>query len=200
MKHDEINNPAHYQLFPDVEAIDVIKAALTHAEFIGYLKGSALKYRLRAGDKGPAEKCIGKSRWYQNYLRNEHESRKPDRADLGDFGQQNMFDPTVKESLTVGGVGYGVSRYQVDMPKWADHVLVQAGRLNGGTVYAKLSNGQYLSKRGRIYNMRRWAVVSQKFTPEPASEIDDDSPRQQRIHQNGELGQAIYAAIHGDDA
>ena len=31
---------------------------------------------------------------------------------------------------------------------------------------------------------------------EPASEIDDDSPRQQRIHQNGELGQAIYAAIH----
>ena len=34
---------------------------------------------------------------------------------------------------------------------------------------------------------------------EPASEIDDDSPRQQRIHQNGELGQAIYAAIHGDD-
>ena len=32
---------------------------------------------------------------------------------------------------------------------------------------------------------------------EPASEIDDDSPRQQRIHQNGELGQAIYDAIHG---
>ena len=126
MKHDEINNPAHYQLFPDVEAIDVIKAALTPAEFIGYLKGSALKYRLRAGDKGPAEKCIGKSRWYQNYLRNEHESRKPDRADLGDFGKQNMI--------------------------------------------------------------------------EPASEIDDDSPRQQGIQQSGELAKPIYDLIYGDGA
>ena len=133
MNHDEINNPAHYQLFPDVEAIDVIKAALTPAEFIGYLKGSALKYRLRAGDKGPAAKCIGKAHWYQNYLWNVMEYLKPDRADLGDFGQQNMIEPTVKDSLTV----------------------------------------------------------------EPASEIDDDSPRQQRIHQNGELGQAIYDAIHG---
>ena len=92
MNHDEINNPAHYQLFPDVEAIDVIKAALTPAEFIGYLKGSALKYRLRAGDKGPAEKCIGKAHWYQNYLWNVMEYSKPDRADLGDFGQQNMHD------------------------------------------------------------------------------------------------------------
>ena len=70
MNHDEINNPAHYQLFPDVEAIDVIKAALTSDEFAGYLKGNILKYRLRAGDKGPAEKCIAKAHWYQNYLWN----------------------------------------------------------------------------------------------------------------------------------
>ena len=92
MNHDEINNPAHYQLFPDVEAIDVIKAALTSDEFAGYLKGNILKYRLRAGDKGPAEKCIGKAHWYQNYLWNVMEYSKPDRADLGDFGQQNMHD------------------------------------------------------------------------------------------------------------
>ena len=26
---------------------------------------------------------------------------EPDRADLGDFGQQNMIEPTIKESLTV---------------------------------------------------------------------------------------------------
>lgn len=67
---DEINHPQHYQLFPDMEAIDVIKATLSPEEFTGYLKGNVLKYRLRAGDKGPAAKCIAKAHWYQNYLRN----------------------------------------------------------------------------------------------------------------------------------
>ena len=30
---DEINSPSHYMLFPDMEAIDVIIAALTPEEF-----------------------------------------------------------------------------------------------------------------------------------------------------------------------
>ena len=66
---DEINSPAHYRLFPDMEAIDVIQRTLTPEEFKGYLKGNALKYRLRAGDKGPADKCLGKANWYQGRLR-----------------------------------------------------------------------------------------------------------------------------------
>ena len=33
MTSDEINNPKHYQLFPDQEAIDVIRAALSPEEF-----------------------------------------------------------------------------------------------------------------------------------------------------------------------
>lgn len=66
---DEINSPRHYMLFPDMESIDVIQKALTPDEFIGFCKGNALKYRLRAGDKGPAEKCIAKANWYQNKLR-----------------------------------------------------------------------------------------------------------------------------------
>lgn len=69
MQSDEINNPQHYQLFPDMQAIDVIKATLSPEEFTGYLKGNALKYRLRAGDKGPAEKCLAKANWYQAALR-----------------------------------------------------------------------------------------------------------------------------------
>ena len=49
--------------------------------------------------------------------------------------------------------------------------------------------------------MRREMVAGfgQQNMFEPASLIDDDSPRQQGIHQNGELGREIYAAIHGDD-
>ncbi len=111
MNHDEINNPAHYQLFPDTEAIDVIKAALTPAEIIGYLKGSALKYRLRAGDKGPAAKCIGKAHWYQNYLWNVMEYSKPDRADLGDFGQQNQWPADDSRIDVIGQNGNGGEHY-----------------------------------------------------------------------------------------
>lgn len=66
---DEINNPAHYMLFPDMQAIDVIRSALSPEEFAGYCKGNALKYRLRAGEKGTAEKCIAKANWYQARLR-----------------------------------------------------------------------------------------------------------------------------------
>ena len=65
---DEINSPAHYMLFPDQEAIDVICAALSVEEFRGYLKGNVLKYRLRAGEKGPAERCIAKADWYRRAL------------------------------------------------------------------------------------------------------------------------------------
>lgn len=81
--NDEINNPSHYMLFPDMEAIDVIKAALTQEEFAGYCKGNALKYRLRAGEKGPVEKCIAKACWYQNKLRE---------VTRAEFGQQNTID------------------------------------------------------------------------------------------------------------
>ena len=74
MSHDEISHPKHYDLFPDgTQAIDVIEAALTPEEFAGYLKGNFLKYRLRAGEKGPAEKCLGKSEWYRDRLANHHD-------------------------------------------------------------------------------------------------------------------------------
>ena len=65
---DEINSPSHYMLFPDQEAIDMIRAGLSPEEFRGYLKGNVLKYRLRAGEKGPAEKCIAKANWYRRAL------------------------------------------------------------------------------------------------------------------------------------
>lgn len=66
--HDEVNNPKHYDLFPNQQAIDIIQASLTAEEFAGYCKGNALKYRLRAGSKGDALKCIAKADWYQNKL------------------------------------------------------------------------------------------------------------------------------------
>lgn len=66
---EQVDHPAHYQLFPGTEAIDVIEAALTEQQFRGFLMGNALKYRLRAGEKGPAEQCIAKAKWYERRLR-----------------------------------------------------------------------------------------------------------------------------------
>lgn len=66
--NDEVNHPQHYQLFPDMEAFDVIKRTLSPEELRGYLKGNILKYRLRAGKKGDAAKCVAKADWYSRQL------------------------------------------------------------------------------------------------------------------------------------
>lgn len=68
-QQDNVNHPKHYEFLKDVEAIDVIKLTLTRGEYLGYLKGNALKYRLRAGDKGGEDKALEdlkKSNWYRN--------------------------------------------------------------------------------------------------------------------------------------
>lgn len=66
---DPVNNPKHYQFAPGIEAIDVIESILTTEQFRGYCIGNALKYRLRAGDKGDTQQDIDKSKWYQNRAR-----------------------------------------------------------------------------------------------------------------------------------
>lgn len=73
LNHDDVTNPAHYDLFPGQQAIDVIQAALTPEEFRGYLKGNALKYRLRAGEKGDPAKCLAKANWYRDRLWQEQQ-------------------------------------------------------------------------------------------------------------------------------
>ena len=69
-KHDPVNNPRHYYIGHDVQAIDIIKASLTPEQFKGYLLGNFLKYRLRAGDKGDLQQDIDKSNWYRERLNN----------------------------------------------------------------------------------------------------------------------------------
>lgn len=66
---DMIDNPEHYQVFPDYEAIEMICEILTEEEYIGYLKGNVLKYRLRAGKKDAAEADIAKALKYEQWLR-----------------------------------------------------------------------------------------------------------------------------------
>jgi hypothetical protein len=71
MKHDPVKNPSHYDLFPGVESMDIIKKALTPEQFAGFLMGNCLKYRLRAGKKGETQQDIDKALWYENRLKQE---------------------------------------------------------------------------------------------------------------------------------
>ena len=59
---DLVNHPAHYKV-GEVECIDAIQSALSETEFLGYCKGSALKYIWREEHKG-GKQDIAKAIWY----------------------------------------------------------------------------------------------------------------------------------------
>ena len=52
-----------------IQPIDVIRKVLTPEELRGFLKGNIIKYRLRAGKKGPALQDIGKAEQYEDWLK-----------------------------------------------------------------------------------------------------------------------------------
>lgn len=68
---DVVNNPKHYQVFPGVEAIEIIAASLTLDGFHGYCMGNMLKYRLRVGKKDAVQQELGKADKYIE-LFNQH--------------------------------------------------------------------------------------------------------------------------------
>lgn len=65
---DDVRQPSHYQVFPDVESIEIIARSMTRAEFKGFCMGNVLKYRLRAGKKSELatmEKDLKKADFYK---------------------------------------------------------------------------------------------------------------------------------------
>jgi len=60
MKHDPVNNPKHYDLFPNEQSIDIIQSRMSLDEFKGFLKGNCLKYRLRQAIKAIYSKTLTK--------------------------------------------------------------------------------------------------------------------------------------------
>jgi len=55
----------------DVEAIDIIEMSMTKDDFLGYLKGNALKYLIRYKHKGKPEEDISKAIWYLTKLKSK---------------------------------------------------------------------------------------------------------------------------------
>lgn len=68
MSNDLVKKPKHYQMIDGVEAIEIIAAALTQEEWLGYCLGNALKYRCRAGKKDDLQQEIDKADFYTDVL------------------------------------------------------------------------------------------------------------------------------------
>lgn len=68
LKFDKVNSPKHYKLRGlDIEAIDVIRGALTEDEFRGFCKGNVLKYTIREGHKN-GDEDLKKAKKYLEFL------------------------------------------------------------------------------------------------------------------------------------
>lgn len=73
-----LKNPEskHYQLWDEMESIEVLESIMTQNELIGWCKGNILKYRLRIGHKDDPLKEIQKIMTYENYLKYLLEKKK----------------------------------------------------------------------------------------------------------------------------
>lgn len=69
---DAVSHPAHYTQ-GGIECIDAIQAALTHAEFVGYLRANVIKYIWRYDRKGAPVQDLRKAAWYLDRLTREVE-------------------------------------------------------------------------------------------------------------------------------
>ena len=67
--YDVVNRPEHYNN-GSMECIDAIKGMLTHDEYIGYLRGNAMKYQWRCRYKGKPIEDLRKAGWYGERLMN----------------------------------------------------------------------------------------------------------------------------------
>lgn len=65
---EQVNHPQHYGGDTVYETIKVLESKLTPEEYIGFLKGNAIKYLTRAGKKASALEDVLKAQWYINEL------------------------------------------------------------------------------------------------------------------------------------
>lgn len=69
--YDNEGNASHYE--GKIECIDYIRDRLTREQYIGYLRGTIVKYQHRLGEKDDAELDARKIAWYAKKL---HEAYK----------------------------------------------------------------------------------------------------------------------------
>ena len=73
-----------------VEPIKVIKAMLTHEQFLGFLLGNVFKYRMRAGHK--TEGDLDKALQYEDWYKEEKDAEPKTIRDLALANNKNLAD------------------------------------------------------------------------------------------------------------
>lgn len=68
---DMVNQPPHYKVIGDIEAIDIIRELLGPEQFIAYCYGNVLKYSLRAKKKENFMQDLNKAKTYINFITGE---------------------------------------------------------------------------------------------------------------------------------
>lgn len=121
--HDDVASPSHYR-GAGLEAIEVIDDWI--ADPAAHL-GTAIKYLCRSGRKTgqPAERCLGKARWYIARAR----SMIADGHECGTWGRDTVpaidarrvvvaFELTPELAVALGCIGHALAG-----PTFADHWL-----------------------------------------------------------------------------
>lgn len=108
----------------------------------------------------------------------------------GDFADHAKIAQAIQDDMRIG---QGWARLD-DVKRQALTVIADkiARILSGDPNYA--DNWHDIQGYAKLVEDRLPPVVKQSFTTEPASQIDDESPRQQAIAQNGNDG-AAYSEI-----
>lgn len=69
-KKDMVNHPDHYTAY-DLENLVAIRGSMSRLEYMGFLKGSSLKYLYRYRLKGRAKEDLEKAKFYLTEMINE---------------------------------------------------------------------------------------------------------------------------------
>lgn len=70
MKHPLLNeDSSHYTMIGGVEAIELMEKMFTREELMAWAKLTAMKYRLRIGDKDAPDKEVKKIKTYEAYYK-----------------------------------------------------------------------------------------------------------------------------------
>jgi hypothetical protein len=68
IREELVNGPKHYNE-GSIECIAALQSMLSKEEFIGFLRGNAMKYLWRLRSKGKPTQDLAKAVWYQEKLR-----------------------------------------------------------------------------------------------------------------------------------
>lgn len=145
MTFDPVEKPAHYNQH-GVEAIQAIEASMSSEEFLGYLKGNAIKYLWRYRYKDNPLQDLDKALWYLKLLRKKFEDS------LKEDGRDAKYDAEI------------TGRTSADT---TDNWIFQRGT-GSHSFHAGTRNTHYAQTEGTQVSPKKWQPNETNFLIGPA--------------------------------